>query len=168
MDHSYSDHSSATDPIYESCNPIMQSDPEDDSSLMTHHRHHSSLITHHHAPIMTSSLASKSSISNMSTGQSSECSSSDSYHSTSPSSSPTHKATQHSGQSSLNGIAPTPKKKRGLMTSLKRSLSFSQKRKNRPTRNVSLPSTLPTQSSHAHPNYEKPHDFKVNISIWIL
>merc|ERR1712227_1087470 len=55
-------------------------------------------------PNRTTTLASKSSISNMSTGQSSECSS-DSYQSP----------------------KEEPKKKRGLMTSLKRSLSFSQK-----------------------------------------
>lgn len=85
-------------------------------------------------PNRTTTLASKSSISNMSTGQSSECSS-DSYQSP----------------------KEEPKKKRGLMTSLKRSLSFSQKRK-RPVkscRQISVPNHFP--------NYEKCHDFKVSL-----
>ena len=90
----------------------------------------------------TTTLASKSSISNMSTGQSSECSSSDSYQSP-------------PGNCCMS---EQPKKKKGLMTSLKRSLSFSQKRK-RPTKACRQISTPPT----AHfPNYEKSHDFKVS------
>lgn len=96
-------------------------------------------------PNRTTTLASKSSISNMSTGQASECSSSDSY---------------QSPPGPNSRVEPHPKKKKGLMTSLKRSLSFSQKRKQRPktaTRQISVPNHFP--------NYEKSHDFKVSVFI---
>ena len=138
-DNSYSD-SGRVDPIYEVVS-------DEDESLIAHRT------------ILTSSLASKSSISNMSTGQSSECSSSDSYQ-TSPSSSPTHQPVHCS----------TQKKKRGLMTSLKRSLSFS--RKHRSTKNSI--SNTPTGTIHSHsksstiPNYEKSHDFKVILIIALI
>ena len=131
-DHSYSD-SGRADPIYEVVS-------DEDESIIAHRAR------------LTSSLASKSSISNMSTGHSSECSSSDSYQ-TSPSSSPTHQPPHCS----------TQKKKRGLMTSLKRSLSFS--RKHRSTKNsnpTSLNTTSCTHSKPTAPNYEKSHDFKVS------
>ena len=118
----------------------------------------------------SSSLTSKKSISNMSTGQSSDVSS-DSYNSPSPSSSPSHRPGHHGHH--VTGHVPAhhvidlengPKKaKRSLMTSLKRSLSFSQKSsksKNRPKKtNLSCSMT----SSHNFPDYEKSHDFKVSV-----
>jgi len=107
----------------------------------------------------------------MSTGQSSDVSS-DSYNSPSPSSSPSHRPGHHGHHGHhVTGHVPAhhvidlengPKKaKRSLMTSLKRSLSFSQKSsksKNRPKKtNLSCSMT----SSHNFPDYEKSHDFKV-------
>ena len=123
----------------------------------------------------SSSLTSKKSISNMSTGQSSDVSS-DSYNSPSPSSSPSHRPGHHGHHGHhVTGHVPAhhvidlengPKKaKRSLMTSLKRSLSFSQKSskgasKNRPKKtNLSCSMT----SSHNFPDYEKSHDFKVSV-----
>ena len=121
----------------------------------------------------SSSLTSKKSISNMSTGQSSDVSS-DSYNSPSPSSSPSHRPGHHGGHHGHPGhhvpahhvidLENGPKKaKRSLMTSLKRSLSFSQKSsksKNRPKKtNLSCSMT----SSHNFPDYEKSHDFKVSV-----
>jgi len=117
----------------------------------------------------SSSLTSKKSISNMSTGQSSDVSS-DSYNSPSPSSSPSHRPGHHGHH--VTGHVPAhhvidlengPKKaKRSLMTSLKRSLSFSQKSsksKNRPKKTSNLSCSM--TSSHNFPDYEKSHDFKV-------
>ena len=149
---------SSADPVYES---IIQSDEEDSEAVSL-----ASLSLHPNpTQILSSCLTSKSSIGNMSTGHASECSSSDSY--TSPHGSPTH---VHAPPPS-NHIVPhiimdeeiAPKKKKtGLMTSLKRSLSFSHK--NKRTRPPKTRTNIPNTDVTPHcPDYEKKHNFTVSL-----